>query len=62
LLGISDQQGVEDVAQAYRAAGIWVEPHLDANRNKIGQLSNWFTASCVLLALEVIFWTISVAG
>lgn len=62
LLGISDQQGVEDVAQAYRAAGIWIEPYLDANRDTIGQLSAWFTASCVLLAAEVIFWTISVAG
>lgn len=62
LLGVSDQEGVEDVAQAYRAAGIWVEPHLDANRTTIGQLSSWFTVSCVLLALEVIFWTISVAG
>jgi hypothetical protein len=62
LLGISDQQGVEDVTQAYRAAGIWIEPYLDANRDKIGQLSAWFTASCVLLAAEVIFWTISVAG
>lgn len=62
LLGISDQEGVEDVAQAYRAAGIWIEPYLDANREKIGELSSWFTASCVLLALEVIFWTISVAG
>lgn len=62
LLGISDQEGVEDVAQAYRAAGIWIEPNLDANRDKIGELSSWFTASCILLAAEVILWTISVAG
>ncbi len=62
LLGISDQQGVEDVTQAYRAAGIWIEPYLDSNRDKIGQPSAWFTAGCVLLAAEVIFWTISGAG
>jgi hypothetical protein len=62
LLGVSDQQGVEDVTQAYRAAGIWIEPFLDANRNKIAALSSWFTASCVLLAVEVILWTVSVAG
>jgi hypothetical protein len=61
LLGISDQEGVEDVAQAFRAAGIWIEPYLDANRQKIADLSSWFTVSCVLLAVEVIFWTISVA-
>ena len=35
LLGMSDQEGVEDVAQAYRAAGIWVEPYLDSNLDKI---------------------------
>lgn len=62
LLGISDQRGVEEVAEAYRAAGIWIEPYLDANSEKIGQLSTWFTASCVLLAVEVIFWTISLTG
>jgi uncharacterized membrane protein YhdT len=62
LLGISDQEGVEEISEAYRAAGIWVEPYLDTNREKIAQLSSWFTASCVLLALEVIFWTVSVAG
>jgi hypothetical protein len=62
LLGVSDQEGVEDVAQAYRAAGIWIEPFLDANRDKIAKMSGWFTASCVLLAAEVILWTVSVAS
>ena len=52
LHGISDQQGVEDVTQAYRAAGIWIEPYLDSNGDKIGQLSAWFTAGCVVLAAE----------
>jgi hypothetical protein len=41
---------------------IWIEPSLDTNRDKIGELSSWFTASCILLAAEVILWTISVAG
>ena len=59
---MSDQRGVGDVTEAYRAAGIWIEPYLDANRNKIGQLSSWFTVSCIFLAIEVIFWTISVAS
>ena len=62
LLAVSDLQGVEDVAEAYRAAGIWIEPFLDANRDKIAALSDWFTVSCVLLATEVILWTVSVAG
>jgi hypothetical protein len=62
LLAASDHEGVEDVAQAYRAAGMWIEPFLDANRDKIAQMSSWFTASCVLLALEVILWTISLTS
>jgi hypothetical protein len=39
LLGVSDQEGVEDVYQAYRAAGIWIEPFLDSNRDKLATLS-----------------------
>lgn len=62
LLAESDHRGVQDVREAYRAAGSWIEPHLDANGDKIGDLAQWFTASCVLLAVEVILWTISVAG
>jgi O-phosphoseryl-tRNA(Cys) synthetase len=50
------------VVEAYRAAGIWVGPFLDSNRETIAHLSTWFTASCVLLATEVILWTLSVAG
>jgi len=62
LLAVSDHEGVEDVTEAYRAAGIWIEPFLDANREKIGSLSTWFTASCAMLAIEVILWTLSVAS
>ncbi|HEY2652198.1 MAG TPA: hypothetical protein VGI50_09775 [Solirubrobacteraceae bacterium] len=62
LLAVSDHEGVEDVTEAYRAAGIWIEPYLDTNRDKIATLSSWFTASCVLLALEVILWTISLTS
>ena len=54
--------GVQDVTEGYRAAGIWIESYLDANRDPIENLSNWFTISCALLAVEVILWTVSVAG
>ena len=50
-----------DVAQAYRAAGIWIEP-LDRNRNKLSRMSGWFTVSCVLLAAEVVLWTLSITS
>ncbi len=53
---------MHDVTEAYRAAGIWIESFLDSNRDSIETLSNWFTISCALLALEVILWTVSVAG
>jgi hypothetical protein len=39
-----------------------MEPFLDANRDKIAQMSSWFTVSCGLLALEVVLWTISLTS
>jgi hypothetical protein len=39
LLAQSDELGVGDVAEAYRAAGFWIEPNLEANRDKLGSLS-----------------------
>jgi hypothetical protein len=39
LLAESDHQGLSDVTKAYRAAGIWVEPFLDSNGSKLGDLS-----------------------
>ena len=62
LLAESDHRGVQDVTEAYRSAGIWIEPHLQANRDKIAWLSNWLAVSCALLAVEVILWTISLIG
>lgn len=62
LLAETDLLGVEEVAQAYRAAGLWMEPHLDRNRVKLSRMSGWFTASCVLLAAEVVLWTLSLTS
>lgn len=61
LLAEADHEDVHDVNEAYRAAGIWIEPYLDANRDQIAWLSTWFTTSCVLLAAEVVLWTLSLA-
>lgn len=62
LLAETDHLGVQEVAQAYRAAGIWIEPHLDRNRDKLSRMSGWFTVSCVLLATEVVLWTLSLTS
>ena len=62
LLAASDHEGIDDVTEAYRAAGIWIEPMLESNRNTIGDLSDWFSISCVLLTAEVVLWTVSLAG
>ncbi len=35
LLAASDHEGIDDVTEAYRAAGIWIEPLLESNRDKI---------------------------
>jgi hypothetical protein len=62
LVAVGDREEPLDVSDAYRAAGRWIEPHLHVNRRKIGRLSKWLTASCVLLAVEVILWTLSLAS
>jgi hypothetical protein len=62
LLAASDHEGIDDVSEAYRAVGIWIGPMLESNRDKIADLADWFTVSCGLLAVEVILWTVSLAG
>jgi hypothetical protein len=62
LLAESDHRGVHDVTEAYRAAGLWTAPHLRTNGSKIAALSGWLTASCVLLASEIVLWTLSITG
>lgn len=62
MLAESDHRGVTDVAEAYRAAGIWIEPHVNANSEKLAGLSSWVALSCGLLATEVILWTLTLVG
>jgi hypothetical protein len=62
LLAESDHQGLSDVTDAYRTAGIWIEPFLDSNGGKLGDVSDWLTISCGLLAAEVVLWTMSLAS
>ncbi len=62
LLAESDHRGAANVVDAYRTAGIWVEPHLEANRHKIASLSDLLVVSCALLVAEVILWTLSLVG
>ncbi len=62
LLAVSDGLGVRDVSDAYRSVGRWLEPALQANRRTVSRLSGWLTASCVLLAIEIALWTLSLVG
>jgi hypothetical protein len=61
LLALSDDQDVCDVAEAYRTASGWLDPQVQANDRAVARLSNWLSVSCVLLAIEVTLWTISLA-
>lgn len=61
LLAEDDPHGLCDTMEAYRAASAWIEHHLGHNRDKINSLSDWLTASCVLLGAEIVFWTFSLA-
>ncbi|MBA3808828.1 MAG: hypothetical protein H0X28_10615 [Solirubrobacterales bacterium] len=48
-----------DVTEAYLAGGAWIESFVRANASKLAELAAWLTLSCLLLAAEVVFWTIS---
>jgi hypothetical protein len=61
LLALSDDQGVYDVAEGYRTVNSWLHPYVQANHRTVGQLSNWLSIGCLLLALEVALWTVSLA-
>ena len=58
LLAESDPRA-QDTREAYRAASTWIEHHLGGNREKLNGLSAWLTASCALLAVEIVLWTLS---
>jgi hypothetical protein len=62
LLAASDDRDLRDVTEAYRTAGSWLEPHLQANRHAVARLSSWLSVSCLLLAVEVALWTVSLAS
>lgn len=62
LLAESDHRGVSNVTDAYRATGIWIEPHLESSSRKIASLSDCLAASCLLLVGEVVLWTLSLIG
>jgi hypothetical protein len=59
ILAESDRRS-QDMGEAYRAAGAWIEAHMDANSEKIADLSVWLTVSCASLAAEVVLWTLSI--
>lgn len=62
LLEAEAHAGIRDLARAYRAADIWIEPHLHANDVGLAGLSSWLTVSCVLLTVEIILSAVSLAG
>jgi hypothetical protein len=62
LLAVSDDRGVHDVTDAYRTAGGWLDRHLQKNRRTVARVSSWLSLSCILLAVEVALWTLSLAG
>jgi hypothetical protein len=62
LVAEGANRNAPDMTVAYRIAGIWMEPRLEANRDKIAKLSGWLASSCALLALEVVLWTVSLTS
>lgn len=62
LLAVSDREGVRDLTEAYRTVGGWLQPQLQTNRRMVARLATWLSVSCMLLAVEVALWTLSLVG
>jgi len=61
LMADGDSEQVVDVDEGYRAVSRWIEPCLRRNRRTIDRLADWLTVSCLLLAVEVLSSTVSLA-
>ena len=62
LFATSDRRAITDMADAYRTAESWMETSVAENRPVIVSLSYWLTVSCVLLAVKIVLWTLSIVG
>jgi hypothetical protein len=62
LLADGEDDRATSIEDGYRAASRWIEPQLELNRRMIAWLADWLTISCVMLAVEVVLWTISLTG
>jgi hypothetical protein len=62
LMADGDRAQALDVSEGYRATCRWIEPQLELNRRALDRMAEWLTASCVLLAAEIVLWTISLTG
>lgn len=62
VFATSDRRAITDMAEAYRIAESWMETSVAENRPVIAGLSYWLTVSCLLLAVEIVLWTVSIIG
>jgi hypothetical protein len=61
LLTESDQFGGVPVVEGYRALTLWLVPYVNRNRRAIERLNDLLIASCILLGVEILLWSISLA-
>jgi hypothetical protein len=59
LIATSEALDLEEVGDGYRVVCDWIEPYLELNRSTLARMSGWLTRACLLLAIEVTMWTIS---
>jgi hypothetical protein len=62
LMAASDDDRLATINEAYRGACGWIEAQLDRNRHTIDRLTDWLSVSYLLLAIEVVLWTISLTA
>jgi hypothetical protein len=62
LIVTSEALDVDEAIDGYRVACGWMEPHLEMNRSTLAGISLLLTWACLLLAIEVVMLTISIAA
>jgi hypothetical protein len=62
LFAGSDRRAITDMAEAYSLAENWIESSVKQNDPVIFSLSYWPTVSCILFAVEIVLWTLSIVG
>jgi len=62
LLTVDAHGRTRDITEAYRAVTAWSKLYAHANNGRIARLSDWLTASGMLLSIEILLRVVNLIG